>query len=180
MQLKRELRHAFDLSLAISTLAEVDRLCGDFPTALRYNQKALSLLSAENWSSGQSSWTLCNAAQLLLRSGQIQQAEERLEEIARLFQGDPVLNASCLAGLAGVAAVRGNGLRATCLLGACARLLDDEGVPHELTDEADRAYHKAAARALIDAESWDAASAEGWAMSVDEAVAYGLQVGDDG
>ena len=161
--------------MPLTTLAEIDRGANDLAAALRHGQEALDLLATESTSSADYVYLQHNTGQLLVRVGDIDAGEERPKSAIAMFGQAPVGVASCLAGLAGVAAARGQGQRAARMLGACDRLLDEEGVPLDGTDEVDRAHHESVARTLLDAADWEVAFAEGPAMRRDDAVAYGLE-----
>jgi predicted ATPase len=178
VQLRRGLGDDLELSIALTTLGEVERGAGDLSAALRHNEDALALLSSAPLPSIDEGWLRHNTGQLLLQAGQVEAGRGHLLSAIGLFRRDPhdpVGIASCLAGLAGVAAAQGDGRRAARLLGAAAHLLDDEGVPLERCDEADRARHEAATRALLDGAEWEAAFEQGWVLSRDEAMAAAIE-----
>jgi predicted ATPase len=82
--------------------------------------------------------------------------------------------AYCLEGSAGLAGAREQGVRAAWLWGAAEALRTNIGAPP--TPETRRYYPQsmAAARALLGEAAWDAAFAEGSAMSAEETVEYAL------
>jgi hypothetical protein len=92
--------------------------------------------------------------------------------------GNSAYGVYCLEGFAGLAGERGQGARAARLWGAAEALRESIGSPP--TPEA-RPYYEgsiAAARALLGERAWEAAFAEGSAMSPEEAAGYALGEGD--
>jgi tetratricopeptide (TPR) repeat protein len=79
-------------------------------------------------------------------------------------------------GLAGVAARRGQGEPAARLLGAATALLAGHGLVLDPADQAEYARNRAAVEGQLDATAWTATYAEGQAMTVEQAVAYALEV----
>jgi non-specific serine/threonine protein kinase len=79
-----------------------------------------------------------------------------------------------LAALAGPIGARGKPERAARLLGASEVLLAIRGIGPAPADQADIDRYVAAVRAQLDEATFEAASAEGRAMTVQEAVAYAL------
>jgi predicted ATPase/transcriptional regulator with XRE-family HTH domain len=80
----------------------------------------------------------------------------------------------CLAGLGRVAVAQGQAEHATELLGATAALFEFFGPVRDPTDRADYEHAVAAARAHLDAATFDTAWAAGRAMTVEQAIAYAL------
>ena len=79
-----------------------------------------------------------------------------------------------LSGLAGPAVTRGDPERAARLLGASEALLETMGVGLQPADQAEADRYVAAVRERLDEGTFEAAWAEGRAMSLEEAVAYAL------
>jgi hypothetical protein len=82
--------------------------------------------------------------------------------------------AEFLVGLAGVAAVDGAPDRAARLFGAAEAPLRASGDRFDLVDQGEYDRNLAAVRAQVDAEAFAAAWAEGQAMTLEQAIAYGL------
>ena len=84
----------------------------------------------------------------------------------------------CLEGFAGLAGARGQGVRAARLWGAAEALRMIIGAPP--TPETRPYYERsmAAARAQLGEAAWEAAFAQGMAMSAEEAAEYALGEGD--
>ena len=86
--------------------------------------------------------------------------------------------AYCLEGFAGLAGARAQWARAARLWGAAEALRTNIGAPH--TPEARRYYERsmAAARSQLGEAAWEAAFAQGSAMSAEEAAEYALSEED--
>ncbi len=110
--------------------------------------------------------------------GEASLARRLLVESLRLFQGIPSRDGIgwCLHGLAGLAgqAALDEGRRAVRLLGAADTLTwTVTDWPPEPRAEYDRVV--VAARAQIDTPGWEAAFAEGMAMTQEQAISYALE-----
>jgi tetratricopeptide (TPR) repeat protein len=82
-----------------------------------------------------------------------------------------------LDGLAGIAAAEGDSVRAARLFGAAHAHCEVIATPHRHNTDAIYDRDLALAGSLLDPEAWDAAWTAGYAMSLDEAVAYALTEG---
>ena len=107
-------------------------------------------------------------------------AERSLEEALALDRelGNWAYGAYCLESFAGLAGARAQGARAARLWGAAETLRESIGAPP--TPEARPYYERsmAAVRALLGEAAWEAAFAEGSAMSPEEAAEYALGEND--
>ena len=83
--------------------------------------------------------------------------------------------ASCLEGLARVACMQGHPMRMARLFGAAETLREAIGIPLPPVDQAQYKHHCEAGRAQLDNATFEAAWAEGQAMTVEQAVAYALE-----
>jgi predicted ATPase/DNA-binding CsgD family transcriptional regulator len=92
--------------------------------------------------------------------------------------GDKPAALESLGGLACVAGARGETGRAARLFGAAQKLRELMGLRQELGDRALQEPFLAAARSRLDDASWEAAFAEGSAMSFESAVEYALAIED--
>jgi hypothetical protein len=84
-----------------------------------------------------------------------------------------------LSGLAGLAAARGQIARAVRISGAAARLCELSGVPSHRTQQGTIRGTLPGMRAALGAAGYDAAWAEGRAMTMEQAVAHALEEGGD-
>jgi tetratricopeptide (TPR) repeat protein len=90
----------------------------------------------------------------------------------------PVGMAHSLAGWANLAVAQGQYARAARLAGAAARLFDESGVLTSRAQETGIRERLEVAREAIGPDAYDASWAEGWAITLEQAVAYAL--GEDG
>jgi hypothetical protein len=88
--------------------------------------------------------------------------------------GSGKLSAMCLEGLAVVYGAKGEGTRAARLYGAAEALRLAIGATLSPADQAELERHLATARATLDATSWEAAWADGRAMTAEQAAEYAL------
>lgn len=94
--------------------------------------------------------------------------------ILRKETGDKLGLVQTLAGLAGVAHGRRHYEQAARILGAAEALRATTGYHLSTADQSDYDRHVASTRAALGAKSFDAATARGRAMTLDEAVEYAL------
>ncbi len=126
---------------------------------------------------------LYSLAQVALSRSDYQGATSLFEEGVALSGevGDRANLAYCLEGLAVVAGVRGEAMRSARLIGAAEGLHEAVGVPVYIYYEPDRSLYEhtvAAIRSQMGAEAFEAARAQGRALTFKQAVAYAL-VGDE-
>jgi DNA-binding NarL/FixJ family response regulator len=88
--------------------------------------------------------------------------------------GSGLLLAICLEGLAAVYGAKGEGTRAARLYGAVEALRLAIGAPLSPADQPELERHLATAHATLDAASWEAAWADGRAMTPEQAAEYAL------
>lgn len=121
---------------------------------------------------------LHNTGYLLLRKGDHVQAAERLRESLSLLRGlrDDLGCAKCLIGLACVAAGQGQLVRAAQLLGASEVLFETSVHRMDPIDLIERDRSLALVRDHLDPPAFEAAWAEGQAMSLEQAVAEALSI----
>jgi hypothetical protein len=96
----------------------------------------------------------------------------------RLAVDRPIGVAFTLSGLAGLAAAQGQLRRAVRLSGAAARLCEVSGVPSQRTEEGYIRGRLPGLREALGAAAYDAAWAEGRALTLEQAVADALEDGD--
>ena len=119
---------------------------------------------------------LMNLGEVRMMQGELDEAEEMLKESFVLFgeinsQWDI---AYVLEGLAHVRTAAGKATDAARLLGAADELRDVLGAPRPPNEIEPYEKHVARARASIDPETFEAAWAEGRAMTIDEALEFAL------
>jgi hypothetical protein len=92
--------------------------------------------------------------------------------------GNWAYGAYCLESFAGLAGARRQGARAARLWGAAEALRTNIGAPRPLDARLLYEPSMAAARAQVGEAEWEAAFAQGMAMSAEEAVEYALGEGE--
>ena len=122
---------------------------------------------------------LYNLAQVTLSRGDYNGAVSLFEEGVALSgeAGDRANLAYCLEGLAVVAGVRGEAMRTAHLIGAAEGLHEAVGVPVYIYYEPDRSLYEhtvAEVRSQMGAEAFEAARAQGRALTFKQAVVYAL------
>ena len=98
--------------------------------------------------------------------------------VCAVRDGNRIFVALGLAGLGGVAAAEARPCRAGRLFGTADALLRTENFVFDLTDQQDWDRNVAMARSQLDEATWDAAWAEGAAMTEEQAVGF-VMAGDD-
>jgi tetratricopeptide (TPR) repeat protein len=172
----------------LNTLGDVARCQGDDPRAMARYDESLRIFEELGDMAGVGG-VLHNLAYLALREGDAARAATRLAESLRLFQelGNQWSVADCLVGLAEVSialADQGNrrsdhARRAARLLGAAAALheaVDAHDAMGEPANRVERNRIVATVRAELAPSVYDAAWAEGRAMSREQAIACAQEV----
>jgi non-specific serine/threonine protein kinase len=175
MSLYDDLEDRSGLALSLNCLGDLQRGQGDYDRAAVLLAQALTLARERNDTRMivNSSIGLGHAE---LRLGNSTQAQTHLEEGLALGQElgtDSVLGLS-MSGLAGVSVARGQPEWAAGLLGAVDALFAASEYSLPPADRADFDHHVAVTRAQLDEATFEAAWANGRAMSLEEAVAYAL------
>ncbi len=156
-----------ELAAVLVFAGEVQRMKGDHAAAAGHFRDCLAINPDDRWAHH-------NLGHVLLRVGDLEASETALCQSLGLVARwrNPIHLASTLGGFGGIAAARGRALRAARLFGAAEAILSRCGGTFEAADRGDWQHHRAAARALLDGPAWDAAAAQGAALSEEQAVAY--------
>jgi ATP/maltotriose-dependent transcriptional regulator MalT len=151
---------------------------GDYPRAATYAEEALALTrqTGDRLAGNISLYILAQAA---WAAAEHERAARYLRESLVLASelAERVDSAYCMQGLAAVAEVRDEPHRAARLLGAAEALLEATGPV--LYAQANNELHQRAAdaaRERLGEQAWEAARAEGRAMTFEQAVEYALEV----
>jgi predicted ATPase/DNA-binding CsgD family transcriptional regulator len=173
--LHQELRDVFGMTEALLGLASVARIQGDYDQARRYYKETLSAMNSNTgyaYSLTEALWGLGAVARA---EGNSRQAHSLYYEALILNQGlDRWDTAYCLAGLAAVNLDWNEPERAAILFGAAAALFEhyrDLYAGDRVAFDED----VATARAQLSEATFEAAWAEGQAMTLEDAVAYVLE-----
>jgi predicted ATPase/class 3 adenylate cyclase len=180
LALSRRIRDKRNTAGSLHNLAEVERQRGNYGRAKTLGMESIAL-SREMEDKWQLAAVVGWVGLLEVWSGgEGDLAEGFLKEALALDRelGSWAYGAYCLEGFAGLAGARGQVARAARLWGAAEVLRTDIGAPPSL--DARPLYERslAAARAQLGEEAWEAAFAQGMAMSAEEATDYVLGEGD--
>lgn len=178
LELKRDWSTESDVAISLGNLAEVQRSRGAFEDAKRGLVEVTSLSVVDP----QTRYVvLHNLGNVELRLGEKDEGEYHLREALRMSEacGDHRWTFLCVGSLAGAAVLAGDARRAACLQGAAAALAASSEMIVEPADKRDWDHFTALARECLSPAEWDAAYAEGLAMSEGEAVAYALAGADE-
>jgi tetratricopeptide (TPR) repeat protein len=158
----------------LNALGELARFRGELGQARESYEQSLAIHRRE--SKDGSAVALVNLGFVAFAQGDIDAARQFFEESLALSRelGIKALVASCLEGLAGVDAVRGDPERAARLLGAAEALRTAIHQPIEPADRADYERFVAAARSRLDEASFKAAWEAGAHLSLEEATELAL------
>jgi predicted ATPase/DNA-binding SARP family transcriptional activator len=170
----RELGDGWELALSLSNLGDVARTQGHYERAKTLYEGALAGFK-EQGDERLTGWALCNLGLIAVEQGHSRAAWELLEQSLQASGAlrDCEATAYVLEGIAAVAASEGQAERAVRLLAAGDSLLRQMGA---VLWPVERRLHErtmAAATSQLGQELADATWAEGIAMTLDDAVAYG-------
>jgi predicted ATPase/DNA-binding SARP family transcriptional activator/DNA-binding CsgD family transcriptional regulator len=150
-------------------------LRGDYERATALNEEAAVLLR-ERGHAGGLEFALDNLGWAALLRQNYERAMEMFKEslVLCLKLGDKLVAVESLEGMACTAGARAEDERAARLFGAARGLREALGYEQEPRARALREPHLAAARSRMNEAFWEATSAEGQSMGLEEAVAYAL------
>jgi len=171
--LSRELGYTYRLPNFLTSLGYISILEGDYERGAALNEQAAALFRERGFKGGLQ-WVLDNLGWAALLQGDHEHAETFYEESLTLCKelGDKLVASKSLEGLACVAGITGEAERAARLFGAAEALLRVVGYQHPPEEVALREPYFPTARSRLDEAAWQAALAEGRAMSMEQAIAY--------
>jgi hypothetical protein len=174
LALFRGIGDVWGIGHATSRLGPVQAALGDLDVADATLEESLSLRSEGD--KGGIGVTLQQLGLVALRKGGLGRAATALRESLALLHdvGSSLGTAGCLEGLALLGIARREHAAATRLLGAASSLRGSLLAPSTALDHAALKRGSADARAALGDEAFDAAWAEGRAMTLEQAVAYAL------
>jgi predicted ATPase/DNA-binding CsgD family transcriptional regulator len=160
---------------ALNALGELARMDGDYALAGRVYEESLAIARKEGDKLRQA-LPLHNLGYVAQHAGDYERAESTmLEGLALLLELENTRYIpQDLASLAGPIASQGNAKKAARLLGASEALLEKTGMVPQAGDQFEIERYEASVREQLDEAAFEAAWAEGRAMSLEEAVAYAL------
>jgi predicted ATPase/DNA-binding CsgD family transcriptional regulator len=175
LALCRELGGAQPLGDYLSSLGYEFLLQGDYQRAAALNEEAATLLRNQGHRGGLQ-YALDNLGWAALVRGDRERAKALHEESLALCRelGDQLVASESMEGLACSAGIRGEAERAARMFGAAHALREAVGHEHAPREQALRQPYLVAVRSSLDKASWEAAFAEGQAMTLEEAVEYAL------
>ncbi len=177
LKLWREVDDSWGIGTHLFIMGSVAWYDGDYATARAQCQEAVDRLRhySDKWGLARG---LLRLGYALLYLGELQPARARLTESLTLFQevGNQRGIIYCLSGLGGVAAKIGQPERAARIFGAIQALSGATSVVEYGLDRA--RYQRTLALARTEAKdesAWNAAYAEGRAMTIEQVIAYALE-----
>jgi ATP/maltotriose-dependent transcriptional regulator MalT len=176
LTLSRELGDKRNIGYALHNLADVARHTGDYEQARTLGMEAISVSQEMD-----DEWTVARNFVWLgivtaYKGDDHEEAAGFLEEGFELIRevGDWEWVAYALDSFAVLAGAKGQGERAARLWGAAEALRKSIGAALHATDRPDYDRSVAAVRSQLGEETWEAAFAQGMAMSAEEAAEYAL------
>lgn len=175
LSLFRELNHKPGIAQALNIIGEIATFRGDDDRARHAYEECLSI-SQETGETRRIRFMFGNLVFLAQHAGDYDRAKEWAQQGLRLAieMNNRLDIADGLAGLAGVIGMTGQPDRAARLLGAWQAALERMGAALQPADIPEHNRNIAAVRAQLDPHTFDAAWAEGRAMSLEQAVASTL------
>jgi predicted ATPase/class 3 adenylate cyclase len=169
----RRLGQPLNVGRLLSSLGELHRAEGDYTGARRLEEQALQILT-EGGHRGSSAEVVvrCNLGHAMLRSGDATAAAPMLADALNMSYrlGSSSDMSLALIGLAGVAAVREEPLRAAGVFGAAESLIERLGAHLWPADRLDYEHYLAVATSQVDPAAFENARRAGRIMSLEDAI----------
>jgi predicted ATPase/DNA-binding SARP family transcriptional activator len=184
LRMRREVGDRRGIASSLNSLGTVACVQGDYATARSFCEESLAI-SRELGNECGAAWALVSLGEIARLQGNLDAAQAHTAESLTLFRESrhKTGTATCLRELAAVAAARGDDpagvRRAARLFGAAEALNEALGTPIPPSQRADHERSVAAVRAALSEEAFLRAWAEGRAMTLDQAVGYALQTGEE-
>jgi predicted ATPase/DNA-binding SARP family transcriptional activator/DNA-binding CsgD family transcriptional regulator len=171
----RRLVYGLRLADLLNSLGYVFLLEGDFERGATLSEEA-AVLYRERGYKGGLHWALNNLGWAAILQGNHQQAGAFFEESLTLCLelGDRLTASESLEGVACIFGAEGQAERAAGLFGAAEALRESVGSELLPEEDAFREPYLATTRSRLDEATWQAARAEGLAMSMERAIEYTL------
>lgn len=173
----RELNFKQFIAILLSNLASVARYEGKYEQASALYSDSLSLLREKDvgFESNQA-MVLCSMGYVAYRQGQQAPAGELFEESLLLCQklGEHEGSALCLVGIAGILASKQRPEQAVRLISAARAVFDALDAKLNPSNQGEYEHNLATARTQLNQTAFQVAWAEGYAMSLEQAIAYAL------
>ena len=164
------------MEATIVALGEVTYAEGDSAQAAAFFEEGLALARITG-NRHPMVWSLNFLGHIAKQQGNYEEAMGHFAESLRLSRQLMYLDAMIwsLEGLSGVAGAQQDGQRAARLYGAVEALRETWKLPQAPRQWFEYENDVAIARALLNEETFAAARAEGWAMALEQAIAYTLE-----
>jgi tetratricopeptide (TPR) repeat protein len=171
----RDLEDEAGLAQALNILGELARAAGEYDRAQEFYEECMTV-SRKSGEIIRQVMMQVNLAHVANHLGESDRARGLALEVIRQWVdiGRKQGVSDGLAILAGSLGKLGEPEKAARLLGASAAILTEMGIDYLPSDQNESAEYLAEVRALLDEAAFEAAWAEGQAMTLDEAVAYAL------
>jgi predicted ATPase/class 3 adenylate cyclase len=171
----RDLEDEAGLAQALNILGELARAAGEYDRAQEFYEECMTV-SRKSGEIIRQVMMQVNLAHVANHLGESDRARGLALEVIRQWVdiGRKQGVSDGLAILAGSLGKLGEPEKAARLLGASSAILTEMGIDYLPSDQNESAEYLAEVRALLDEAAFEAAWAEGQAMTLDEAVAYAL------
>jgi tetratricopeptide (TPR) repeat protein len=175
LALSREIGDKQGIAMSLDNLGIVAQGQGDYAATRSLHEESLALRREIGDKQG-IALSVGNLGLVALEQGDYAAAQSLLEESLVLFReiGDKWGIAMSLAGLGSAVVGRGQTQRGVVVLGAVEALLESIGAVLEREDREPYERSVQRARSLLGEEAFEQAWQEGWHMSTEEAIEYGL------
>jgi tetratricopeptide (TPR) repeat protein len=175
LQLWREVYGDAEVAFPLDFLCGVALHQGDYDRAVAFGKESIALTRAQPHQ-GLLKFTLDTCACALFSRGDLEEALALWVEGVGLAYASQDRRATVyyLEGFAGVAARQGLPQRAARLAGAASAVREEIHTSRSVPEAAIVERFLAPARAQLDEAEWNKAWNEGWVMTLEQAIAYGL------
>lgn len=172
LEIARELNDGKQISGRLNSLGEIARLQEDYPAARKFYEEALTLAKKESAESAISVFTV-NLAAVACFQGDYKAARLYALESLKISEelGDKILTGYALGTFAALAVAAGEMEKGARLFGAAQAIYDATGNKSDKVDQIFFDRYNGEALAAMGDETFEAAEAEGRAMSMKEAIA---------
>ncbi len=179
LALFRELKHLPGMAQALNIMGEIARFNGEDDRARRAYEECLAV-SRQTGERRRIVFIFANLAYIAVHSGDLARARELACQGLRVAQdmGNRLLMTTTLTTLAGAIGMLGQPRQAIRWFGASEEALERMGAFHQLNDRPEVDAMISAVRAQLDELTFQAAQAEGRALTLEQAVAQALHERD--
>jgi tetratricopeptide (TPR) repeat protein len=179
LSMRRQLDIPWYIAITLTALSDLARYEGDYERAEKLARESVDMFR-DLGDLGGVAWALNILGCAALHRNDPQQASDSFKKSLQMRkeQGNNEQIGEDLLGLAEIAEARGDVQRATYLLGAISRILD-EGIPLEVPEQDAFDRNVARVSSQLDNTAYQAAWAEGRAMTLEQVITYALEDSDE-